>query len=114
MNKKVVLALKIIGPTIIAIIFALITYKILDISFFKGIEDREIIIKYSVLFAIIPIASILAGMLSKVFLNKLWVSIFNVLVIWLLLFALVNGNIIVLPFLPIYMVCGFLGALLPI
>ncbi|MGO1367772.1 MAG: hypothetical protein ACTHVE_06575 [Senegalia sp. (in: firmicutes)] len=112
MNDKYKLTLKVIGPTIIAIIFSLLSYKILDIYFFRGIEGREVFIKYSALFSIIPIASILAGMLSKAFLDKLWVSIFNVLAIWLLLFTLFDFNIILLPFLPIYIICGLLGALL--
>ncbi|WP_130806418.1 hypothetical protein [Senegalia massiliensis] len=112
MNKNFIIALKVIGPTIIGIIFSFITYKILDVSFFNGEEGRELIISYAAIFAILPIASIFSGMISKVFLNKLWVSLFNVIGIWLVLFAVAGWSIFVLPFLPLYMICGFFGALL--
>lgn len=113
MNKKFVLALRIVGPTIVGIIFSLITYKILDVSFLSGGKEREIILVYSVLFGVVPIASILAGMLSKIWLHRIWVSIFNVVGIWIVFYFIANQSIYVVPFLPIYMFCGFLAALVP-
>ncbi|MBS4537253.1 hypothetical protein GOQ27_02205 [Clostridium sp. D2Q-11] len=113
MKEKLILTGKIIGPTLVGIIFSLLAYKILDTWLFEGEEGRILIIGYSIFFGVLPIASILAGMLSKIWLHRIWVSIFNVVGIWAVLYFVLDQSIFVVPFLPVYMFCGFLAALLP-
>lgn len=113
MKKKLILIGKILGPTLIGIVFSLLVYKILDTWVFTGGEGQRLILGYSALFGILPIASIFAGMLSKVWLHRIWISVFNVIGIWAVLYFIADRSILVVPFLPIYMFCGFLASLLP-